>query len=404
VSSLAASLQALACFGQRHEGGVTRLAWSPELFHAYSWLEGKLRDLDLDVEVDPAGNLLARWDSGSGRPIMLGSHLDTVPGGGHYDGSLGVLGGLHAIALLKEWDIQPKRPIWLAAFMDEEAARFGTSLFGSRAFVGEELAELADRRDTAGVSLEEAMAAAGFNFDHVREARRIDEIGAYLEMHIEQGPILDDRGIDVGVVTNIVGVRGFRARFTGEVNHAGTTPMGMRRDALMGAARSILALREAALEREGVTTNVGIVLVEPGGSNVIPGSVEFTIDARAATDHEFARLEPLVRDMLDRIASEEALEVDVVETFRNDPVRLDDALADILERAAEREGATHLRLPSGAGHDAMVIGRHAPAAMLFVPSHRGVSHSPDEYTSPKQCEVGMRVLARAVETLVTLPA
>src|SRR5712692_1671329 len=231
VSALAADLEAVASFGGQATG-VTRFAWSAELDAAQGWLAAELRSLGLEAEVDPAGNLIGRWTSGAGAPVLVGSHLDTVPRGGRFDGTLGVLAGLHAIRLLMERGVQPERPIWLASFMDEEGARFGTALLGSRAFVGEDLSALGDRRDEHGVSLREAMAALGFDFEQLPEARRINEVGAYLELHIEQGPVLERAGADIGVVTGIVGLIGFQARLVGEANHAGTTPMELRRDAL----------------------------------------------------------------------------------------------------------------------------------------------------------------------------
>ena len=399
-SGVVADIEAAAAFGG--EGtGVTRLAWSPELRAVQAWLTDQLEELGIEVELDPAGNLIGRWQSGSGPAVVVGSHLDTVPRGGRYDGALGVLSGLQAIRLLKERGIEPKRPLWLVAFMDEEGARFGAALFGSRAFVGKDLSELGDRRDTDGTSLREAMAALGFDFDALPSARGIDDIGAYLELHIEQGPVLESEGTEIGIVTGIVGLIGYRARFSGEANHAGTTPMGLRRDALCGAATAILALRDAALERDDITTNVGIVSAEPGGSNVVPGAAEFSIDVRSATEEGYASLEPLVRDTLDRIASEQGLELELREVYRLDPLPLAPELVDALERAAADEGATHRRLPSGAGHDAMEVGRHVPSGMLFVPSRKGISHNPDEFTEPEHCELGARVLARTLEGLLT---
>ena len=380
--------------------GVTRPAWSDELRAVYGWLSGRLQELGLDVEVDAAGNLIGRWQAGSGTAVVVGSHLDTVPMGGRYDGALGVLSGLHAIRLLKERGFEPRRPLWLVAFTDEEGARFGTALFGSRAFAGEDVRELGGRRDAGGVSLREAMAALGHDFDDVPRARAIDGVGAYLELHIEQGPVLESRGVEIGIVTGIAGQIGFRARFTGEANHAGTTPMQLRRDALCGAATAILALRDAALRRDDITTNVGIIEAEPGASNVVPGVAAFSIDVRSATTEGYASLEPLVRDTLERIAAEQGLELELSETFRHEPVSLAPELVGTLERAAETQGATHMRLPSGAGHDAMEIGRHVPSGMLFVPSRNGISHSPDEFTTPEQCELGMRVLAGALEELL----
>jgi len=399
-SRLAADVEAAARFGAEDDGGVTRLAWTTELFDAYDWLAGELRALGLDAEVDAAGNLVGSWRAGAGGAVVVGSHLDTVRRGGRFDGTLGVLAGMHAIRLLQEWGVEPARPIRLVAFMDEEAARFGTALFGSRAFVGEEVAVLGDRCDAEGISLREAMSARGRDIDRVAEARAVDDAADYLELHIEQGPVLERAGVDVGIVTAITGVVQFRARFAGEANHAGTTPMDARRDALAGAARAVLALRDEARRRPGMTANVGYVTAEPGGANVVPGAAELTIDVRAPTREGFAELEPLVRVTLDAIAAEEDLELELLETFRLEPLPLDEVLMEILETAAADEGATSMRMPSGAGHDAMVVGRHVRAAMLFVPSRRGISHSPEEHTTPEQCELGARVLARALRRLV----
>jgi hydantoinase/carbamoylase family amidase len=399
MSALADDLEAVSRFGGDGTS-VTRFAWSHELAAAYDWLAGRLRELGIESEVDPAGNLIGRWQSGSGKPIAVGSHLDSVPRGGRFDGTLGVLSGLHAIRLLKERGVEPQRPIWLISFNDEDGGRFGTGLFGSRAFVGRDLTELADRTDAEGTTIRDAMKAAGFDFDRLPAAHRVDELGGYLELHVEQGPVLEHEGLDVGVVTSIVGLRGFRARLTGEANHAGTTPMRMRRDAFAGAARVALALRDAALARGDMTANVGIVQVEPGGFNIIPAACEFTIDVRSGTEDGYAQLEPLVRGALDEAANEGNLDVQLTELFRLDPLPLDPQLVDAVERAAADEGASHVRMPSGAGHDAMEVGRHVPAAMLFVPSRAGISHSPDEWTSPEHCERGARVLARTLELLV----
>ena len=394
-----ADIEAAAAFGG--EGtGVTRLAWSPELRAVQAWLTEQLEELGLEVELDAAGNLIGRWQAGTGSAIAVGSHLDTVPSGGRYDGALGVLSGLQAIRLLKERGVEPKRPLWLISFMDEEGARFGAALFGSRAFVGKDLGDLGERTDGDGISLRKAMAEQGFDFDALPRARGVDGIGAYLELHIEQGPVLESEGLEIGIVTGIVGLIGYRARFVGEANHAGTTPMRLRRDALCGAATAILELRDAALARDDITTNVGIVSAEPGGSNVVPGAAEFSIDVRSATPEGYASLEPLVRDTLGRIASEQGLELELREVYRLEPLPLAPELVDALEQAAADEGATHRRLPSGAGHDAMEVGRHVPSGMLFVPSRKGISHNPDEFTEPEHCELGARVLARTLEGLL----
>jgi allantoate deiminase len=395
--SVAASLDELGRIGGTADGGVTRTAWSPELFEAYRLVGGWMRELGLDVEVDAAGNLLGRWQAGSGKPVLVGSHLDSVFSGGRFDGVLGVVAAVHAVRLLREEGFEPARPLWVVAFMDEEGARFDAALFGSRAFAGEDVSGLGERTDAGGTTLRQAMNASGYDLDTVDRANRIGEIGAYLELHIEQGPVLEVDGTDIGVVTSIVGLRGYRVRLRGEANHAGTTPMRLRRDALAGAARIALELRELARAREGVTTNVGKLELRPGGFNIVPGMADLTIDARAATTQGIAELESLVEDTITTLAAEEQLEVELEQVFRLEPLELDSDLVDTVERAAAGEGATSRRMPSGAGHDAMVIGRQVPAAMLFVPSRGGVSHSPEEYTDPAHAELGMRVLAAALK-------
>jgi hydantoinase/carbamoylase family amidase len=400
LSSVAASLDEVARFGGSLDGGVTRVAWSEELFAAYAWVGDRMREIGLDVETDAAGNLFGRWEAGTGPAVLVGSHLDTVPSGGRFDGALGVVAAVHAVAKLKREGFQPRRPLWIVAFMDEEGTRFNAALFGSRAFTGEDVSGLGDRVDARGMTLPEAMATAGHDLDRATEAARVEDVGAYLELHIEQGPVLEAEGIELGIVTSIVGLRGYRVRLRGEANHAGTTPIALRRDAFAGAARIALDLRDAARARDNATANVGKIRVEPGGANVVPGFADFTIDVRASTAQCIHDLEHFVEETVARVAAEERLAAELEQTFALEPLELDPQLVDAFERAALAEGASAARMPSGAGHDAMLLGRHVPAAMLFVPSRGGISHSPEEFSSPDDVELGMRVLTGALrETL-----
>ena len=395
MSSLAADLEEAARIGA-DDGGVSRFAWTPELAQANEWLVGRLQELGLETQIDAAGNVLGRWEEGEGTAVLVGSHLDTVPRGGRYDGALGVLAALEVVRTLKHEGISLRRPLWIVSFNDEEGSRFQTGMLGSRAFIGD-----LDPEDWRRRGVADAMAAGGFDFERLGDAKAVDRVGAYLELHIEQGPVLEQEGLDLGIVSGIAGLLGFRVRLSGEANHAGTTPMASRRDALAGASRIVLELRDEARSRGDMTANVGILTVAPGGFNVIPGTAEFTIDARAGDADTFARAEKFVRDTLERVAAEEQLELEVTKTHRKPPTPLDPGLQDLLAQGAAAEGATARSMPSGAGHDAMVLAKHVPAAMLFVPSRAGISHSPDEYTSPEQCELGARVLARAVRALVT---
>jgi hydantoinase/carbamoylase family amidase len=394
VSSLAADLEAAALIGA-DDGGVSRFAWTPELAEANAWLMARLEELGLEAELDAAGNVIGRWSAGEGAAVLVGSHLDTVPRGGRYDGALGVLAALDAVRTLRAAGVEPTRPLWVVSFNDEEGSRFQTGMLGSRVFCGE-----LDLEDWRRRGVADAMAGAGFDFDRLPKARGVDGVAAYLELHIEQGPVLEEGGEDIGIVTAVTGLLGFRIRFLGAANHAGTTPMESRRDALAGAARVVLALREEARAREGMTANVGKLLVEPGGFNVVPGLAEFTVDVRSPTPEGFELAETFVRETVKQVAAEEELGVELAVTHRKPPIALDQRLQDALVSAAETEGASYRFMPSGAGHDAMVLAHHVPAAMLFVPSRGGISHSPDEYTPPGQCELGARVLARAVRSLV----
>ncbi|HWJ32902.1 MAG TPA: M20 family metallo-hydrolase [Gaiellaceae bacterium] len=394
------TLDELATIGRSLRGGTTRVAWSDELFRAYDWIGERMRELGLEVEIDPAGNLIGRWNVGIGKAVGTGSHLDTVPSGGRLDGAFGVVGALHAVALLQEEGFMPSRPLWVMAFMDEEGTRFNTALFGSQAFTGAALGDFADRADADGTTLRAAMAEVGRDLDRAGDAHKTDQLAAFVEMHIEQGPLLESEGLDIGVVTSIVGLRGYRVHLYGQANHAGTTPMRLRRDALAGAARVVLELREFARLRPDVTANIGKLAIEPGGANVIPGVADFTIDVRAATPDAVDELDGVIESTIAKIAAEEQLEYGLEAIFSLDPLELDAEMVDTVERAAVAEGARWRRMPSGAGHDAMLVGRHVPTGMIFVPSRDGISHSPEEFTSPDQLELGTRVLAAALRDLL----
>jgi len=402
ASPLAADLERLAAFSAGGNG-VTRLAWSPELKAAYAWFAGRCADEGMRAEVDAAGNLVARWGPEDGPAVVMGSHMDSVPEGGWFDGQLGVLGGLEAVRLLRAWGVEPARPVWVVAFMDEENTRFNTALFGSRAFCGEDVTGLGGRVDADGVTLAEAMHGWDRDIAEAGSARRIDQVGDYLELHIEQGPRLAASGAQIGVVTGIVAMAGYRVRVAGEPNHAGTTPMDARRDALAAAARMTLAIREEGRSRPEHTTNVGVLTVESASSNVIPGACAFTIDLRAPGDDRIEELDAACRERLGAIAREEDVEIELESVYRMPAVPMDAHLRSLIEGAARDEEASVMTLSSGAGHDAMVLGRYVPTAMVFVPSRDGVSHSPAEFTTADDCRLGAQVLARVVKALVEDP-
>jgi hydantoinase/carbamoylase family amidase len=387
-----------------HIGGdgraVNRFAWSPHLLEAGRWLCDRARELELDAEIDAAGNVVARWGSG-GDAVAVGSHLDTVPDGGAFDGALGVLSGLESIRRLRAEGFVPSRPIWLLGFTDEEGTRFGTSMFGSRAFAGEDLTSLGDRRDVEGVTVAEAMHSAGFDFAAIGQAGQIGRVNSYLELHIEQGPRMEEAGLEVSVVSGIVGMAGYRVHLTGVANHAGTTPMAGRQDALAGASQVVLALRDHALRCTGRTANVGRIGVEPAGANVIPGTCTFTVDLRGPDEAGMADWDRLLRETVQEAADAEGLVADIEPQFVHKSAACDPRLRNVLTDEADRAGLCHEPLLSGAGHDAQVLARHVPVAMVFVPSLHGISHTSQENTLAQWREPGVQVLTAALRQLTS---
>jgi allantoate deiminase len=399
--TLASDLEAAARIGATGRGGTSRFAWTDELAEVTAWVVDELERLGLVCETDPAGNLIARWEAGEGGAVMAASHLDTVPNGGAFDGVLGVLGAVEAIRILRREGFQPARPIWIGAFMDEEGTRFGTALFGSRAFAGHDLGPALDVRDADGVSVREAMVARGLDPERVAEAFRAPELAAYLELHVEQGPVLANAGRRLGIVESITGVLGYHVTVSGEANHAGATPIDVRRDALVGASRMVLALRERAIAFPELRATVGRIATTPGAITVIPGECRFTVDLRPSQAEVVEPSEQWLNEMVGRIAQEEGLEAEVRRDYALAPTPMDLRVVEALAAAAVDERVDALRMWSGAGHDAMVVAAHAPAGMVFVPSVGGISHSPHEWTETADCELGARILAGAMRRLAS---
>ncbi|MQA85843.1 MAG: hydantoinase/carbamoylase family amidase [Streptosporangiales bacterium] len=397
-------LEKLATFGAEEAGGgVTRPAWSRGYLDAERWLVAQFEDAGLSVRIDAARNVWGRWEEGKLPAIVAGSHIDSVPSGGAFDGCLGVLGALEAVRALRRGGHRPDRQIWIVAWTEEEGSAFGNALFGSRAFVGElDLEAALERTNAAGETLAQAMgrirhdSAAPPGLPRLPDG--LGDLAAYLELHVEQGPLLERDGVPVGVVTDIVGLRGARLRFTGQANHAGTTPMDARRDAGVGAARGMVEARRLAVDH-GVRATAGVVELSPGGTNVIPGRAEFSLDAR---DREAAALEAYVsalRAACSRIAEEEGLDVAYEQVYDIAPVPMDAELQRLLTDVCAEIDTRCRPMVSGAGHDAMVVAPHVPAGMVFVPSRDGISHAPQEFTSPQDCAKGAEILMHALARL-----
>jgi allantoate deiminase len=382
------------------EGGVTRRAWSKEFRAAKEWLTERFDEAGLVTEVDAAGNIWGKWATGDLPAIVVGSHIDSVPSGGQFDGCLGVLGGLEAVRSLQEVGFIPRRQIWVVAWTEEEGSAFGAALFGSRAFVGLlNLDTVQHLKNDEGEKLRSVVEADGHEWTDLEKlSDRLTDISAYLELHIEQGPMLEKQGIPIGVVTHIVGMECGHVRLNGMANHAGGTPMDHRQDAAVGAAHAILAARDLAIER-GVRATTGQLSVRPGAMNVIAGQAEFSIDAR---HHDSAVLARYIADLTHewlRIGDTQGLDVEYTSGFTLEPVPLDERLQEHLRQTCIALSVESRDMVSGAGHDAMVLAPQIPSAMLFVPSRAGISHSREEFTEPADCAEGARVLAHTLAGL-----
>jgi hydantoinase/carbamoylase family amidase len=385
-------------------GGITREVYTPTYRAALERVAGWMREAGLATRLDAVGNLFGRWEGiEPDAPLVLtGSHVDTTLNAGRYDGVLGVLGAIEAVHLLRGRGAAPRRSIELVAWAGEEP-RFGTGCVGSRAAGGHLRREDLDRlRDRDGVSMAEALRGAGLDPDRLPDAR-IDPatVHALVELHIEQGIVLEEGGESIGVVTAIAAPHDFRLTLRGAATHAGATPMHLRRDALAGAAEAMGELERLARESASGTTvgTVGVLRVRPGAINVVPGEVELDIDVR---DSDLAAREQVVAAVIDAarsIAERRGLDVEVTPIVEDVPVACDPRVVEAADAAARELGLPFRRMTSGAYHDAMVMGTRVPIGMIFVPSAGGISHHPDEYTAPADLERGVRVLAGTLERL-----
>ena len=391
--------EALSKAGATPEGGVSRPAFSEAHFAARRWFLERAAVAGLETKVDGAGNhsaILLSPRADAGRTLLLGSHLDSVPGGGRFDGALGVVAALEVLRAVREAGLE--LPVHLEAidFTDEEGTLVG--LLGSEALAGI-LAPEALRSPRGGLeALRDGMARAGLTEESVRSAQRDpSSLAGYLELHVEQGSRLERAGVQIGVVTGIVGSGSFRLAFEGQANHAGTTPMDERRDAGAGAASFLLGAREIAVrDFPGAVATVGQMRLEPGAFNVVPGRAEAALEFRS---HDLGQLDAMESALLAR-AKEDAerfgLGLAVEPVARWEPTPLDPDTQAALARAADSLGLSHVALASGAGHDAQALARVCPSGMVFVPSVGGVSHDPRELTRWDDCENGANVLLLAV--------
>jgi N-carbamoyl-L-amino-acid hydrolase len=393
---LLASLQELGRIGALAGGGVCRLALTDEDKLGRDWVRARMESLGMQVAIDGIGNVVGTYaGTRSGPPVMTGSHIDTVRTGGLYDGNYGVLAGLEVVQVLKDAGLRTGKPIAVAFFTNEEGARFAPDMMGSLVFQGDLALEAALRvKGIDGTTVGENLARIGYRGTAPVGAARVD---SYIELHIEQGPVLDLEGIAIGAVEGVQGISWTRFELTGVSNHAGTTPMRMRRDAGLVAARIACFARDLAGELGGnQVATVGSMNFLPNLVNVIPNRVTFTVDLRNTDESILAAAEQRLWAFAEQAARDEGVELARESLARFEPVDFDPRLVDLVERTARDLGLSVRRLPSGAGHDAQMLARMCPAGMIFVPSVGGLSHNVREHTTPADLVAGARVLLRVL--------
>jgi N-carbamoyl-L-amino-acid hydrolase len=392
---LNARLEALSRFGRDARGGVTRVAYSEEDRQAREWVMALMRDAGLDVRIDTAGNLIGRRAGAdpSLRALAMGSHVDSVPEGGRYDGCVGSLAAIEVVQTLADRKMGTRHPIEVLVFQNEENGQVG-----SKAVSGELTDADLDLTSASGKTRREGTAFLGGDPSRITAARRSPgDFAAYLELHIEQGGVLDAKHLDIGVVEGIVGIGRWMVTFDGDANHAGTTPMDQRRDALVVAARFIDAVNRLAVETPGrQVATVGQLRVEPNAPNVIAGRVELSLEIRDLDRAKIRALFEQASARAGRLASETGTRVAFRQVYDNPPAPTDEGIRQIIEAQAHGLGLSTFLMPSGAGHDAQSVARLTPVGMIFIPSVGGYSHSAKEYSTPAAIANGANVLLKTL--------
>lgn len=381
----------LGALGSTGDGGCCRLALTDEDRLGRDLVVTWMRDLGLEVDIDAIGNITGTWRVGSGAPVMTGSHIDTVRTGGLFDGNLGVIAGLEVIETLMRGGFEPPRPLAVTAFTNEEGARFQPDMLGSLVYVG-------------GLDLETALDTIAI--DGARLGDELSRIGyqgatpvpattphAFVELHIEQGPVLEQRDVRIGAVTGVQGISWQEVTIVGQSNHAGTTPMSLRHDPAYVAAEITVHLRQLAEEIGGhQVCTVGKIDVFPNLINVVPARVTMTLDVRNTDEGTLQIVEDRMCNFLDEVSEREGVTIERRLLARFQPVVFCDDVVELVEAAARSLGVSTMRLPSGAGHDAQMLARLCPTAMIFTPSVQGISHNPAEFTDADDLELGANVL------------
>lgn len=398
------NLKDFAAFSTTPNEACSRLPFSKETREGANKLKELMKDANLSVIEDGVGNIFGtRKGKDSTKPaILCGSHYDSVYNGGNFDGIAGVMAAIEIAKLLDKNNVRLERDYIVAAFMDEEGTRFATGYFGSRAILGEVSDDEINKfTDKDGISIRDAMESYGLYPDKIKSVIwDKDRLGSFLELHIEQGPVLDQKKIDLGIVSGIVGMERYLITVKGRADHAGTTPMDMRKDAVDIATKVISKISDFAKETgNGTVATTGLINVKPGGMNIVASEVEFSLDIRSIDKNLVSEVYSKIANLLNQLTVEVDANWESRKTLDVKPALMDDNLVGKMEKYAKYRNYSYNIMPSGAGHDALVIGKHYPAAMIFVPSVNGRSHSPEEYTPYEYIEKGIYVLYDLITNL-----
>ncbi|WP_312423724.1 Zn-dependent hydrolase [Anaerospora hongkongensis] len=400
---IAATIKKISTWGKGTRG-TSRLAFTAEDRQAKEYFISLMKEAGLAVRFDAFGNIIGRLEGRNPHApaVVTGSHLDTVPEGGDYDGIVGVVGGLAAIKQLKEKG-ELTHPLELIIFAAEESSRFGFATMGSKVMAGTtNLSAWSKAKDQSGITLAEALEAQGFDLQGISNAiRQKQELKAFVELHIEQGPVLEADKTTIGIVSAIAAPTRLKITVEGMAAHSGTTPMDQRQDALVSAAMIVLAVQEIAMEQShlGTVGTVGAMKVHPGVMNVVPGLVEMWVDIRGINHESIIEAMQDIKDAISTIAEGQDTPVSIEVLSSDKPVFMDDHIKGIIEESSRRLGISYKRMPSGAGHDAMNMAQLTAAGMIFIPCRNGISHNPEEYTQLEDIAAGVEVLT---ETLYQL--
>lgn len=385
TARIARDLEYLKQFTSTPGNGCTRLPFTKEARGAVDFLKELMLEAGLSVKEDVAGNIFGSLEGTDPTLpcVMMGSHFDSVINGGDFDGIAGVIAAIEVARQLKDEGFRPVRNFVVAGFMDEEGMRFGTGYFGSGAMLGHRDVDYCKHyKDVDGISIYDAMKSYGLDPEKIEEAKWPEgSIGRFLELHIEQGPVLDAEGTELGLVNGIVGIQRYMVSVHGRADHAGTTPMDMRLDAVDAATKVISKIPDWAREKaDGTVATTGLIKVSPGGMNIVAEQVDFTVDIRSMNNDNINDIANRIRAALDREVKAMGGSYDIDTKLVITPVFLSEEMLGIMEDSCKNHGYSYKRLPSGAGHDALEIGQTIPTVMLFVPSKDGRSHCPVEFT------------------------